>query len=393
MVSTRKNSKANGYTLIELLLVVAVISLIAALGVKTFRDKAQSDRINIAALNIQHVLEAGMAYNVANSGLWPVSNSACAKASSTDPFTTDYLPNASNQSNFGTYLCWSGDDPTAGNQKAPLFWVAMPITDADVSAASDTARRIAARLPNAIITSNLNDSSSTTNQCSGSPCYVKAEVSVPSASSTSSGVYVVGSGNCDPNIAHGTKQNGTSSSVTCERTTMNQQYGVTNSTIANNDSLNQYQVKYQCRPNEKPFLQSTPNFMRLDRYSPNYNYAGKTTVYAEDVYQVSDAATCTSNSGQVTCVINTTASLGFQISQPATTIGCKNEYTNPAYTGRPTTNPICICAYPWNTANSKNPDYKGCPDEPGAVGASYVALCAPASSTTSLADQTAKSYW
>ena len=151
--------KQDGYTLIELLLVVTVIALIAALGVKTYRDKAASDRINIASLNIQHVLEAGMSYNVANQGLWPKNNwNPCNPSASAQDkdFVNTYLPNESNQSNFGSPLCWNGDDPGGDPklaQQGKRFWVALNV-GSDATAAT-TAQRIAARLPNAIITNEM----------------------------------------------------------------------------------------------------------------------------------------------------------------------------------------------------------------------------------------------
>lgn len=388
--------KQNGYTLIELLLVVTVLALIAALAVKTYRDKAQTDRINIAALDLQHVLEAGMAYNVANTGSWPEANSAtpCVKASTTDTFTTDYLPNSSNQSNYGTYFCWSGDDPTYGKQKAKRFWVAMPITDNDLTTATNTAKRIAARLPNAVATGNPADNSTTPSPCTTSACYVRAEVSVPSASSTLQNTYIAGSGNCDPSIANNGgvngdgQQPGIGTGVFCKRTTLGEQFSAAaGSSYTDNDSLSQYEIDFQCKPGETAHVNVTPNFLKVDRYS-------KPGLFAENIYQLSgmanDSSDCVSTNGQVKCTVNMMANVGAQGSAAALTIGCKDEYSNP---GNFSGTSLCVCGSPWNTDKSK--PYTGCPDQTGAIGASYVAVCGPAAAPpTSLVNNAAdKSFW
>ncbi len=378
--------RQNGYTLIELLLVVTVLALIAALAVKTYRDKAQTDRINIAALDVQHVLEAGMAYNVANAGSWPEANSTtpCVKANTTDTFTTDYLPNSSNQSNYGTYFCWSGDDPTYGKQKAKRFWVAMPIIDNDLTTATNTAKRIAARLPNAVATGNPSDSSATPSPCTTSACYVRAEVSVPSASSTLQNTYIAGSGNCDPSIANNGgvdgdgHQPGIGTGVFCRRTTLGEQFDAAKSAYPGDDSLSQYEIGFQCKPAETPYVNVTPNFFRANRFST----AGWTE---PNIYQLSatasDSANCKSTNGQVTCTINLIASHDAQGTDKELEIGCKDEY---AALG------ICSCGFPWNDTTKK-----GCPEKPGAIGASYVAVCGPAATPpTPLANNaTDKSFW
>jgi prepilin-type N-terminal cleavage/methylation domain-containing protein len=380
--------KQNGYTLIELLLVVIVIAVLAALAVKTYRDKAASDRINIAALNIQHVLEAGMSYNVANAGLWPVINwsaSGCASGDSVDDknFVKNYLPNESNQSNFGTALCWSGDDPNDPTkaQKGKRFWVAMNVgSDTD---AANTAARIAARLPNAIITNDPSQESTTTpnNSCaSGQPCYVKAVVTVPSASVENNHMYVAGVGNCDPALDHTIQQPGSGVGVSCQRTTLGEQYqsqfpGDTD------DSLSQYVISFECNPGEIPNLYATPNFLLMDRDSRSQNFI------AEPLYTLSgvpqDNATyskicddTTPASGVVSCTLSVQASYNGQNGGPANMdiVGCTTK----------TNGKVCQCQM--TVAG-------GCPNLPGAVGASYIAVCNPASSSVALTGKDNLNKW
>ncbi len=397
--------KQNGYTLIELLLVVTVIALIAALSVKTYRDKAQSDRINIASLNIQHVLESGMSYNVANNGLWPKKNwSPCNSGANIDDtvFVQNYLPNESNQSNFGSPLCWNGDDPsdTTLAQKAKRFWVAMSVGSDQSSV--NTAARIAARLPNAIITNDpSNESSPPDNKCTeGQTCYVKAVVSIPSASTTNNKTYVSGAGYCDSNISHGTSQSGSGSGVSCQRTTLATQFPEQASSDTNIDSLSQYEIDFQCKAGEIPDVYVTPNFVRMDRYkgtaggekmntsvdpmfelsgAPEINPYPTSTTPARPPYYMDYHQYCnpTTADGSVQCFVTMVATFGFQNGSPAVTVGCTTHMQSLG---------LCSCI-PVNSGGGG-----GCASDPGAIGATYTALCNPTSSAK-LSASTDKSFW
>lgn len=409
----KNRRKQNGYTLIELLLVVTVIAVIAALGVKTYRDKAESDRINIAALNIQHVLESAMSYNVANSGKWPENNwNPCSAGAAVQDqnFLKDYLPNESNQSNFGSPLCWSGDDPNDPSkpQKGPRFWVALNVGSDDT--AIKTAQRIAARLPNAIIAPDPSVEQSTTqNSCTaGAACYVKAVVSVPSASTTAAQLTLAGAGNCDPSISSqggdAAQQPGSGTGVFCKRTTLYDQFSGTSATVsggdASLDSLWQYEIDFQCKPTETPNVYVTPNFVRMDRFSgqvkgktvyttpdPMYELSGAPQLnpYADAThptppYYVDYRTYCPAipnPDGTVQCKVTMVATYNYENNTPLVAVGCTSHMQDEH---------ICTCM----TVGSDGSG--GCADRPGTVGASYIAVCNPAQ-TGLAAGSPNKNYW
>ena len=60
----------HGFTLVELLLVIAVVSIMTAIGISTYRRHFQSTRAEKVSLEIQQVLEAAMAYHT-DQGQWP----------------------------------------------------------------------------------------------------------------------------------------------------------------------------------------------------------------------------------------------------------------------------------------------------------------------------------
>lgn len=392
----------SGYTLIELLLVVAVIALIAALGVKTYRDKAQSDRINIAALNMQHVLEAGMAYYTGQGSLWPQKNNTCSATPSDQVFVKQYLPNQSNQSNLGVSLCWSGEDPTTQvDQKGKIFWVALPITAADAATAADQAKRIAARLPNAVI---MDDPSNTTdkptNTCSSTTCYVRAEVTIPSSSTTNNQAYLAGMGNCDPKAGSGAvgyvqfgsgqgPGDGTTNTNTiiCKRTSLGDQFG-SSVAYSSDPSLSQYEVDFTCKSGETPAIYAVPNFFTQASFASGgyipdalYQLSAAGSSSKGDYTKNCDAITPAD--GVVHCTVTLLASnLGAPKSNvPAEAIGCTTKYADAK---------ICSCPYPY-------PSQGGCPDKAGSIGATYMAMCVPPQTSSEMAMQQAnndsKLFW
>ncbi len=344
-----------GYTLIELLLVVAIISLIASLSIKAIRDKALSERINIASLNIQHVLEAAMAYNVA-IGTWPEENvNDCSRPSINDNFVNDYLPNQNFQSNYGTPFCWSGND-SSGKPLAPRFWVAMLVPNGD----SSTAKRIASRLPNAIITSDLNN---ITNQCTNTACYVRAEVAQPSQTSNAqSGIYVASQGYCDPEKTLQRNMDGSYTfsrqlgankrSSYCQRTTLYDQFEDRSGGYASHPSLGQYQIVFQCKPGEQGAVNAIPAFLTMSRNSKGY---------VDPLYKLivtpSDGGDCNTDpaTGRVSCKETVVVSYNYEGAAPVEIIlGCRSEYAALN---------LCQC------------EAFGCEDKPGDVGLAYSAIC------------------
>jgi prepilin-type N-terminal cleavage/methylation domain-containing protein len=389
-------SRRNGYTLIELLLVVTILALIAAVGVKAYRDKAQSDRVNIAALNIQHVLESGMAYNVANKGLWPKSNwtNKCV-SSQTDDFVQNYLPNEATQSNFGTPLCWSGD-AKPGDQSAKRFWAAIKIPGNDPTTVSNTAKRIAARLPNAVITNDPSIESSGTapsNTCGAGDCYIKAAVSVPSASSTALlKTYVAGMGYCNgdsidsPSLyAHGVQQPGWSTDVYCIRRTLGQQFPTKAGAYANDDSLGQYEIHFTCKPGETGSVYATPNDLQVERYKNTQTSPLYQLIMANNARQDSSGNTIPdcdiTSDGQAMCVVTIRATFGAESSGVATDVGCTDNYQKLL---------ICNCPEAYGQGNSCQGSKN---DEPGFVGASYIAVCSSSTAPNNSVSNNAHSFW
>lgn len=199
-----------GYTLIELLLVITILSVVTSLAIMTYRNKTEEYRIDQAALEIQHVLEASLAYNV-DQGSWPNANkiNSCTPSNPSDKFITDYLPNGNYRSNYGDNYCWSSKNE--GNA-GPLFWAALKIPFADTARNYQIATRLAARLPNAIAVEDF--TSSTPCMQTSASCYVRAEVAIPAVSGGGkNNTQMAGFGYCDPTVSGA--QFGSSQEITC----------------------------------------------------------------------------------------------------------------------------------------------------------------------------------
>ena len=73
----KKHNKQKGFTLIEMMLVLAVIAIISMLALKTYQSSMMTTRIDKAAVEMQHILEAALAYNVDHQ-TWPDAHSEAA---------------------------------------------------------------------------------------------------------------------------------------------------------------------------------------------------------------------------------------------------------------------------------------------------------------------------
>ncbi len=202
--------KTSGYTLIELLLVIAIIAVITSLGILAYRHKTVSRRIEKASLEMQNLMEAAVAYN-ADHSKWPDSNDNISTCSETAPvlmtdFIKYYVPNADTSTNFGSYYCWGLTQNTSADNSR-LFWVAMKVHSTNKHMAS----RIAALLPNAVAT--LDPKSNAVIPCGDNSyaCYVRAEVAQPIGNGGTANNFVAGVGNCLP---HATT-NGSADNMTC----------------------------------------------------------------------------------------------------------------------------------------------------------------------------------
>jgi len=181
--------KQRGYTLIELLLVIALLAVLATTSLVVIRQRAESARVSKTALEMQQVMAAAMAYYADNQG-WPMATGhvpSCVLPAHDEAFVKRYLPAQHATSNFGTPYCWG----YAHSVQDPLFWVAVGLPDLQM------ARRVAAQLPNAFISRDP----STALPCDDDAlCYVRADVPRPGDADQGMGssMRVVATGDCQP---------------------------------------------------------------------------------------------------------------------------------------------------------------------------------------------------
>lgn len=69
-----KSKKLFGFTLLELLFVIAIIGVMASLGISYMTKRTEDEKIKKAALQIQQLLEAGINY-YADQNKWPANSS------------------------------------------------------------------------------------------------------------------------------------------------------------------------------------------------------------------------------------------------------------------------------------------------------------------------------
>lgn len=313
--------KQTGFTLIEMMLVIAVIAIMSALAVTTYRRQAQTARIDKVSIEMQHILEAALAFNVDNNGKWPDPNkgTACSTQQPSDAFVDNYIPNQDVHSSFGGYYCWSKLGGSNGDSR--LFWVALKVPHNN----RVLAKRIAARLPNAIATTELEAPQPAS--CSGGDCYVRTEVVQPGVSSNnnSQGGMVVATGDCP---SHNDDTNSNENSSTCRR--------------ISSDEGTKYRINFTaCPENALPRVTVFPNFINF----PEGNFPGF-TIKNMDAKRTSDA--CTIRVGD-----NDQRRQQCDISIHATTCVYKGS--------------LYDCKY-LDIANTRHP---------GSMGASYIVACVP----------------
>lgn len=127
-----KKHKILGFTLIEILFVIAIISVMASLGISVLQQRSQQLKVQKTALQMQQILQAGMAFKADSATSdWPVSGDTT--------FETKYLPVNSTYNPWGTAVYSYG--PVTPDKKK--FFVST------VTPSAKIATQIVALLPNA----------------------------------------------------------------------------------------------------------------------------------------------------------------------------------------------------------------------------------------------------
>lgn len=168
-----KNLK--GFTLIEMLLVMVIISIVLVMGVNYLQQRALNMRIDKTTTQMQQILNASLAYYIAN-GRWPQNMSELygfyIPGPITSPWGSDY-----------TLVAYAppNPNPPPATLALPLMYVYTPVT-AGASTPS-VANIIAGSLPLAYATAASGSSSAppaSGTACSGSAaCNVVAAVNIP----------------------------------------------------------------------------------------------------------------------------------------------------------------------------------------------------------------------
>lgn len=141
-------SKSIGFTLIELIFVVAIIGVVITLGISYTSKLSERTKEKAAALQIQQILQAGMSYYV-DYGKWPnVGNSGNKDdfykhyiSTSTTTTSLDINPWYSIQTSSEGYYYWEFTD--TADQSKGMFKVTTAVPDKDI------ADRVISLLPNA----------------------------------------------------------------------------------------------------------------------------------------------------------------------------------------------------------------------------------------------------
>jgi prepilin-type N-terminal cleavage/methylation domain-containing protein len=154
-----------GFTLIEILLVLVIVSVIILASINYMRQRALQMRMDRASTQIQQILNAGLAFYVAN-GKWPTNLA-------TDLQGT-YLPNVTFNNPWGKPYQIAAPTPQ-------LFYVYTQITTVSSGGASAAANIIAGMLPLGYTSTSGGTPPATGSSCGAgvNSCYVVSSVNIP----------------------------------------------------------------------------------------------------------------------------------------------------------------------------------------------------------------------
>lgn len=167
----RKNIK--GFTLVELLLVMVIIGVIMFAGMRYIEQRTLQMRIDRTSLQMQQILNAGLAYYV-NNGEWPASIS-CLQGTGGSPCDTVYLPSTPITNPWGQPYNVSNTDQ--------LFYVWTTVTAAasnTTGSARSAATVIAGTLPLAYTSRDTGTPPDPGTACTNTGnCLVVSSVNIP----------------------------------------------------------------------------------------------------------------------------------------------------------------------------------------------------------------------
>ena len=161
--------KLDGFTLVEMLLVMVIISMIIYLGIGYIQQRTLSLRIDRTSSQMQQILNAALSYYVAN-GAWPANLAALIPTYlpltiSTSPWTTTYQVTST----------------------SAAFYVAVQMPA--MNSAPTIANVIAGTLPLAYTNTTFTTTAPAANACNTSGgCYIVSMVNIPGANLNNVGV-------------------------------------------------------------------------------------------------------------------------------------------------------------------------------------------------------------
>ncbi len=179
---------SRGFSLLEMLFVLVIVTSILLMAISYVQRRTLEIRIDRTAIQVQQILNAGLAYYVANNK-WPTSIYCLQGTLSTDACKIAYLPQS-----FRSPL--GSSDYALSISPANTLRVTTEISYAPVATIATV---LAGRLPLSFATNNLSSTSMPVCSNSDASCYVVAEVNIPGQNLNNatainfSGIYTHGS--------------------------------------------------------------------------------------------------------------------------------------------------------------------------------------------------------